>query len=94
VNTRAIRWLIDRRKPGSTAVFPSINGYFEPLLAVYEPAARDCLEAAIADGEFSLQVLPAVSEVVKAIPPRGLQRCWFNANEPSDLETVVKESGG
>ena len=85
VNPRAVRWLIDRREPETTAVFPYINGYFEPLLAVYEPAARKCLEAAIADGEFSLQVLPTVSEVVKAIPPLGLERCWFNANEPSDL---------
>jgi molybdopterin-guanine dinucleotide biosynthesis protein A len=91
VNTRAVRWLIDRREPETTAVFPYINGYFEPLLAVYEPAARAYLEAAIADREFSLQVLPSVSEVVGAIPPPGLERCWFNANEPSDFAALEAE---
>jgi molybdopterin-guanine dinucleotide biosynthesis protein A len=91
VNSRAVRWLIDQRDPEATAVFPYLRGYFEPLLAVYGPSARPFLEAAVADGEYSLQVLPTVSEVVRAIPPPGLERCWFNANEPSDLAELEAE---
>jgi molybdopterin-guanine dinucleotide biosynthesis protein A len=91
VNSRAVRWLIDQRDPEAAAVFPYVGGYFEPLLAVYEPAARLPLETAVVDDEYSLQVLPTISEVVKAIPPPGLERCWFNANEPSDLADLEAE---
>jgi len=91
VNTRAVRWLIDQRKPGATGVFPQINGYLEPLLAIYEPTARPHLETAVVEGEYSLQVLPKVSEVVTVDPPPGLERCWFNVNEPSDLAALEAE---
>jgi len=81
----AVRWLEASRRPGAWAVLPSLEGFVEPLLALYEPQARALLEEASAVGEYSLHRLASSSRVETAEPPAPLRRCWFNANTPKDL---------
>ena len=89
IRRETIRWLLEQREPGTTAVYPRVNGYLEPLLAIYEPAARLHLEEASRKGRFSLQVLPKMADVVQNQPPSALDGCWSNANTPSDLAELA-----
>jgi len=81
----AVRWLVDVRRPGSWAVLPSLDGFVEPLLALYEPQSLALLEEASRAKEFSLHRLASSSRVATPEPPAALRRCWFNANTPQDL---------
>jgi molybdopterin-guanine dinucleotide biosynthesis protein A len=84
----AVRWLVGTRKPGTWAVLPSLEGFVEPLLALYEPESRTLLEEAAAAGEHALHRLAASSRVATAEPPGGLRRCWFNANTPHEIASL------
>lgn len=81
----AVRWLLKNRRPGAWAVLPSLGGFVEPLLALYEPEARALLEEAAAAGEHALHRLASRAGVVTAEPPEVLRRCWYNANTPHEL---------
>jgi molybdopterin-guanine dinucleotide biosynthesis protein A len=84
----AVRWLVGSRRPGAWAVLPSLEGFVEPLPALYEPQARALLEEAAAAGEYSLHRLTSSSRVATAEPPAVLRRCWFNANTPQELGSL------
>ena len=85
----AVRWLVGSRRPGAWAVLPSLDGFVEPLLALYEPKARMLLEEAAAVGEYSMHRLTSSTRVVTAEPPTALRRCWFNANTPQELASLL-----
>jgi len=80
---------VGSRRPGSWAVLPSLEGFVEPLLALYEPQARTLLEEAAAAGEYSLHRLTSSFRIVTAEPPAVLRRCWFNANTPHELASLL-----
>ena len=84
----AVQWLVASRKPGAWAVLPSVEGFVEPLLALYEPQARALIEEAAAAEEYSLQRLTSSPGVATAEPPAALRRCWFNANTPQKLVSL------
>ncbi len=84
----AVRWLVGTRHPGTWAVLPSLEGFVEPLLALYEPEARTLLEGAAAAGKHALHRLALNPRVATIEPPAALQRCWFNANTPQELTSL------
>ncbi|MEJ2580639.1 MAG: molybdenum cofactor guanylyltransferase [Acidobacteriota bacterium] len=84
----AVRWLVNRRSFGTWAVFPSFDGFVEPLLAIYEPDARALLETAAAAGEHALYRLARNPRAATAEPPESLKRCWFNANTPQEIAAL------
>lgn len=84
----AVQWLVASRRPGAWAILPSLEGFIEPLMALYEPQARALIEKAAAAGEYSLLRLTLNSRVVTAEPPDALRRCWFNANTPQELGSL------
>ena len=84
----AVRWLVASRRPGAWVVLPSLEGFVEPLLAIYEPGARSLLEEAASAGEYSLHRLAPSSRVRTAEPPAALRPCWFNANTPQELASL------
>lgn len=84
----AVRWLMRERDPNAWAVLPSIEGFVEPLLALYEPKARSLLESAAASGDCALHRLASNPKVAVAEPPEPLRKCWFNANTPQEIETL------
>ena len=84
----AVQWLVASRRPGAWAVLPSLEGFVEPLLALYEPQARALVEEAATAEEYSLHRLTSSSRVATAEPPAALRRCWFNANTPQELASL------
>jgi len=84
----AVRWLVQNRRPGAWVVMASLDGFVEPLLALYESEARILLEGAAAAGELALQRLASSPRVVTVDPPSALRRCWFNANTPLELASL------
>lgn len=84
----AVRWLVSRRQAGRWAVFPSLGGFVEPLLALYEPEARSLLEAAASVGTHTLRQLASNPRVATSEPPDSLRQCWFNANTPQEVATL------
>jgi molybdopterin-guanine dinucleotide biosynthesis protein A len=90
----AIAWLCAERRPGAIAVLPrrgaDPGGPVEPLLALYEPAARPRLQA-LAAGRgpaASLQRLAAAPDVRTPTPPATLAAAWSNVNTPEDLDGI------
>ena len=81
----AVRWLVSRRRQGAWVVFPTLEGFVEPLLSLYEPDARALLEEAAAAGEHALRHLASNPRVVTAEAPESLRRCWFSANTPQEI---------
>lgn len=74
---------------GALAVVPRAGGRLQPLLARYEPAAREPLAATLrAPGQ-----LGSLREAVAALDPRVLaiddERPFFNVNVPEDLLTAA-----
>jgi molybdopterin-guanine dinucleotide biosynthesis protein A len=84
----AVRWLLRNRRPGTWAFLPSLDGFVEPLLAIYEPQARTPLEEAAEAGEHALHRLVSKAGVATAEPPEALRRCWYNANTPHEMASV------
>jgi molybdopterin-guanine dinucleotide biosynthesis protein A len=88
LESEAAEWLLEERSPGVSVVLPTIDGFVEPLLALYEPRARALLEEAAAAGEHALHRLASKAGVVTVEPPEALRRCWFNANTPNQLASL------
>ena len=84
----AVRWLLKNRQPGARAVLPSLDGFVEPLFALYEPEARALLDEAAAAGEHALHRLASSPWIVTAEPPVALRPCWFNANTANQLASL------
>jgi molybdopterin-guanine dinucleotide biosynthesis protein A len=84
----AVRWLLRERNPDAWAVLPSIDGFVEPLLALYESESRSLLESAAAAGDCALHRLAVHENVIVAEPPDGLRGCWYNANTPQEIDSL------
>ena len=89
VSAALVRELADSDPQGAPAVVPHVAGRLQPLLALYLPAAREPLSAALArDGGPG-----RLSDVVAALSPRILEltaeRPFFNVNVPEDLLTAA-----
>lgn len=87
METAALQWLLDHRRPGVLAVLPTLDddGRVEPLLAYYDQSCRTALEEMAADGRLRLQCLRDFRGVLTPQPPVRLRRCWCNVNTPQDL---------
>jgi glutamate dehydrogenase (NADP+)/cyclic pyranopterin phosphate synthase/molybdopterin-guanine dinucleotide biosynthesis protein A len=91
VSGEAVSWLLDQRQNGATAVMPRLpGGRAEPLLAVYEPAARTLLEEQVVRGRLALRHLAERGHVISPMPPPELHSAWINVNTPEDLETHAR----
>lgn len=85
----ACRWLVGERAPDRIAILPrrSASGV-EPLLAIYEPAARAALERLLAGGGRSLQALAALSGVATPSPPTSLAKAWTSIDDRQALAAL------
>lgn len=89
----AIEWLTGLRRPGVWAVFPAIDGWPEPLFALYEPQALRLLEREARDPSWGVVRL-ADHEKSRVEPvPAALRSCWFNVNTPDDWEAWKRSRG-
>ncbi len=87
----AINWLLDQRRPDVWAVLPTSDaGHVEPLLAIYEPQARQVLERRAAAGRWGLRHLAEDPGVRCPSPPARLRAAWVNVNTPQELKETAK----
>jgi molybdopterin-guanine dinucleotide biosynthesis protein MobB len=90
VNAEAVAWLIGQRRPGVWAVMPRLrDGRVEPLLAVYEPHARQLLEAQAARGRWGPRHLAMNDRVICPTPPAELHEAWENVNTPEEMASIA-----
>jgi molybdopterin-guanine dinucleotide biosynthesis protein A len=86
ISAEAIDWLLQQRKPGAWAVFPSIDGQkVEPLFALYDFRIEATLEEMIYNGEMRPSRLSKENKVKIAPVPENLQSSWRNVNYPQEI---------
>jgi molybdopterin-guanine dinucleotide biosynthesis protein A len=78
-------------RPGPARATPQADtgtANVEPLLAVYEPQARQILEELAESGHHAPHRVAAHEFVFTPAPPADLARAWQNVNTPDDLESL------
>ena len=91
----ACAWLVAERAPERIAILPRRSpAGVEPLLAIYEPAARAALEGLLAAGGRSLQALAALPGVATPAPPSGLAEAWTSIDDPATLAALERRWAG
>ena len=87
IRPEAVTWLLEQRAPGRVAVLPRVGDKGpEPLLALYEPPARQLLEKLAATGRHAPHSIGEHDAVFTPTPPPELVSAWRNVNTPSELE--------
>ena len=90
LNERLVRFMMDRANDGADVVVPMVNGYPEPLMAVYDK----CVLAAVAENlQAGRRKMTAFFDQVKvcAIPETQIaaldpqRHSFVNINTPDDL---------
>jgi len=85
----AVRWLLAQRSPSYQAVVPrNPAGLAEPLLAVYEPGARELVADLLARGRRAPRELADYAQVHTPTLPPHLARAWRGVNSPAELDEL------
>jgi molybdopterin-guanine dinucleotide biosynthesis protein A len=88
ISSAAVGWLLEQRAPEKWAVLPLVEGGVEPLLAVYEPAARELLEDLAAKGGLGPSALAGHPRTHSPVPPPDIASAWRGVNTPEDVEKL------
>lgn len=89
VSSQAVEWLAGLRKPDRWMVIPRITREgLEPLLALYEPQAREVLEDLVARGCRAPHVAASHPNAQIRMPPARLRACWRNVNSREELAAL------
>ncbi len=93
ISPAAIEWLLSNRTPDSWGIVPRLeeNSFLEPLLAVYEPQAREYLEELCQSGCFRISVAARRSKIVNPVIPENLRMAWSNINTPDELSQSLSQ---
>ena len=84
VTARTIEGLLEARDPGRMATaFMASDGFFEPLLAIYEPSIAPHLRQRLGAGRYSLRKALADADVQMVCASDD--RLLTNINTPKDL---------
>ena len=87
ITSEALEWLLASRRPDSWGTVPRLedDGFVEPLLALYEPQAKDYFEELCDSGIFRISMVARRSKISTPVVPHGLSRAWSNINTPDEL---------
>jgi glutamate dehydrogenase (NADP+)/cyclic pyranopterin phosphate synthase/molybdopterin-guanine dinucleotide biosynthesis protein A len=87
ISPEAIEWLLSNRGLDIWGVVPRLkeDSFLEPLLAVYEPQAREYLEELYRSGCFRISVAARRSKILNPVVPELLSGAWGNINTPDEL---------
>lgn len=90
INGEALEWLLSTRTGSSHGTVPrlSADGFVEPLLALYEPAARAYFEELASSNIFRISRVAKQPGIATPIIPDHLASCWKNINTPEQLKKV------
>ncbi len=96
VTPAAVAWLLGERRAGRVAVVPrpGPGAPFEPLFALYEPAAAPLLEALAAAGRRAPREIVGQPGVAVVAPPPGLAACWRDVDTPEELVAARGDGTG
>ncbi len=88
ITKEALEWLLASRHPDSYGTVPrlSAGGFVEPLLALYEPQARDYFEELASSGIFRISRVAKRSTIFTPVVPDHLAESWRNINTPEQLK--------
>ena len=86
----AVAWLLTQRSADRAAVLPrGREKGVEPLLALYEPPARQLLEQLVSENRRAPRHLARFAGVYTPQPPPEIADCWKNVNAPADLDDLA-----
>jgi len=87
IRPEALKWLLAGRSPESWGTVPRLqeDGFVEPLLALYEPQAKEYFEELCASGCFRISMVARQKNIATPVVPAGLGRSWSNINTPGEL---------
>ena len=93
ITREALQWLLATRSPESHGTVPRLSedGFVEPLLALYEPQARNYFEELAGSGIFRISRIAKQSTIATPVVPTHLARSWQNINTPEQLKRVTLE---
>lgn len=90
VDAAALDWLVRNRRFDTVAIMPRIDATgTEPLLAIYEPSARNAVERLAARNAGPRQL--AQERCRNPRIPRELRRSWSNINTLGELSQINSE---
>ncbi len=87
ITSEALEWLLATRHPDFWGTLPRLkeDGFVEPLLALYEPQAKNYFEELCASGCLRISMIAERSKIVTPVVPPSLCRAWSNINTPEEL---------
>ncbi len=87
VSPEALEWLLAGRNSKSWGTVPRLkeDGFVEPLLALYEPRAREYFEELCASGCFRISMVARQPMISTPVIPPDLGNAWSNINTPDEL---------
>ncbi|MCF8056638.1 MAG: molybdenum cofactor guanylyltransferase [Desulfocapsa sp.] len=87
ITAEALEWLLATRRPDSWGTVPRLrdDGFLEPLLALYEPQAKEYFEKLCCSGSFRISMVARRSKIHTPVVPQSLSRAWSNINTPDEL---------
>lgn len=95
ITKEALDWLIATRNEESFGTVPRLHddGFVEPLLALYEPQAKDYFEELAAASIFRISRVAKRSKIVTPVVPEHLAESWQNINTPEQLKMSLHSLG-
>ncbi len=87
ITPEALQWLVASRNPDSWGTVPRLqkDGFVEPLLALYEPRARDYFEQFCESGILRISMVARQPYIATPVIPKSLCGAWRNINTPDEL---------
>ncbi len=87
ITTESLEWLIASRRPDSFGTVPRLqeDGFVEPLLALYEPQAKEYFEELCLSGILKISMVARRSQIRTPVVPKNLCAAWSNINTPDEL---------
>jgi len=95
ISPEALEWLLSNRTPDSWGTVPRLkeDGFVEPLLAVYEPRAREYFEELRSSGCLRISMVARRSKIATPVVPEKLCQAWSNINTSEELSrSLLPES--
>ena len=87
ITTESLEWLIASRSADSYGTVPRLqeDGFVEPLLALYEPQAKEYFEELCSSGILRISMVARRSKIATPVIPHSLRGAWRNINTPDEL---------
>lgn len=89
ITVAAVKWLLATRDAKSWGTVPRLHddGFVEPLLALYEPQAKQYFEELCNSGILRISMVARQSKIATPVVPKELARSWCNINTPDELSS-------